>query len=164
MLDTPNWSVKPTAHSARIADVTSPKPIARVSWFMRSGPCSSSPLFSRSASCRSGVQGRAGDDQDGGHRLAGCVVVVIGEGPLGAVVLVEGERAACPNVLDLLAGLELLESLPVAVDLDGAWRGGGHLDDELVVGGRSGGMGLGHGQRGDVDRVIVGDRVRVLVV
>src|SRR5215831_19970866 len=158
MLDTPNCRVKPTAPSARIADVTSPKPIARVSWFIRSGSRPSSSSFSRAAPCpaagraaprlgpparlsgpRSAAQGRAGDDQDRGHRLAGCVVVVVGEGPLGAVVLVEGERAARANVLDLVAGLELLEPLRVAVHLDGAGRRRGHLDDELVVRGRVGG-------------------------
>src|SRR6266567_6617618 len=34
MLDTPNCKVNPTALSARIAEVTRPKPIARVNWFM----------------------------------------------------------------------------------------------------------------------------------
>jgi len=35
MLDTPNCRVNPTAHSARIDDVTSPKPIASVNWLIR---------------------------------------------------------------------------------------------------------------------------------
>src|ERR1700680_30268 len=112
MLDTPNWSVKPTALSARIAEVTSPKPTARVNWFMWRG---------------SAVQYRARNDRDRVHRLAGRVVVVERERPLGAVVLIEGERPARADVLDLLASLEGSEPCRVAVHLHGTGDHGGHL-------------------------------------
>src|SRR5215475_1073980 len=118
MLDTPNCRVNPTAPSARIADVTSPKPIARVSWFMRSGSCSSSSSSAATRHALSAVQGRTGDDQDRIHRLVGRIVVVVGEGPLGAVVAVEGERAPRANILDVLARLELPEPFRVAVHPD----------------------------------------------
>src|SRR5947209_6934282 len=118
MLDTPNCRVKPTALSARIADVTSPKPIARTSWFMRG-------RLSHATACGSAVQRRAGNDRDRVHRLVRWVVGVVGEFPLRTVVLVEGERAAGAHVLDLLAGLECLEPLRVAVHLHGTWRRGG---------------------------------------
>src|SRR2546427_2704880 len=119
MLETPNCSVKPTALSARMAEVTKPKPIARVTWFI--GPLGSA------------VQGRTWDDGGRVHGLGGGVVVVVGERPAGAVVLVEDQRAAGAHVLDGLAGLEGRQPVGVAVDHGGSRRLRGDLGDEAVV-------------------------------
>src|SRR5260370_7057811 len=89
MFDTPNWRVKPTAPSARMAEVTSPKPTARVNWLIGSA-----------------VQGRPRDDRHRVHGLGGRGVVVIRPAPLGAVVRVEDQRAAAPHVLDALPSPE----------------------------------------------------------
>src|SRR5215469_18861766 len=112
-LVTPNWRVKPTAPSARMDAVTSPKPRLRTIW-LTAGPS------------QSRVDGQRGTHDP----VVGVDGVAPGRvRPVRGAVLVEHHRAGGADVLDRFARLERRDALGVGADHHGAGGRRGDLGD-----------------------------------
>src|SRR5215470_16482210 len=148
MLVTPNCNVKPTPATARIDAVTRPNPIAGINVLTIGAPLAGT---CRSMAERRDLRSRYRADQ---HDLAVHVPGRL-ERAGGVVPLVEHDRPAGADVLNLLAGLKGCLAGSEGVDDRFARSWLRDLGNEFIEDGWAGAFGGDHRQRHYVDAVVV---------